>query len=35
MGTTIEKAVAVVGLGAIMPDALDAETFWSNLVNKK
>ncbi len=26
-----ERAVAIVGLGAILPDAPDVETFWSNL----
>ncbi|MFZ0546262.1 MAG: SDR family NAD(P)-dependent oxidoreductase [Candidatus Promineifilaceae bacterium] len=35
MGTTIERAVAIVGVGAIMPDALNAETFWSNILNKR
>ncbi len=27
-----EKAVAVVGVGAILPDALDAKAFWQNVI---
>ncbi len=29
------KAVAIVGVGAILPDALDAPAFWDNIINKK
>ncbi|MCA9735732.1 acyltransferase domain-containing protein, partial [candidate division KSB1 bacterium] len=29
------KAVAVVGLGSIMPDAPNTATFWQNLINSK
>ncbi|NOZ85676.1 MAG: acyltransferase domain-containing protein, partial [Deltaproteobacteria bacterium] len=28
-------AIAVVGKGAVMPDALDADAFWKNIVEKK
>jgi acyl transferase domain-containing protein len=31
----MEKAIAIVGVAAIMPDALDAQTFWSNILAKK
>jgi len=27
-----QKMVAVVGLGAILPDALDVPSFWNNIV---
>ena len=30
-----ERAVAVVGLGAILPDALNAEAFWENVIAGK
>lgn len=29
------KAIAVVGLGAILPDALDVPTFWQNIKNRR
>ncbi|MCK5796771.1 MAG: hypothetical protein KAI47_06305, partial [Deltaproteobacteria bacterium] len=28
---TARKAVAIVGVGAVMPDAPDAATFWQNI----
>ena len=31
----IQKAIAVVGLGAILPDAYDVASFWNNIINKK
>ena len=31
MGETVERAVAIVGVGAVMPDAADAKTFWQNI----
>ena len=31
MGNHLDRAVAVVGVGAIMPDAPDAATFWENI----
>ena len=31
MGDHLDRAVAVVGVGAIMPDAPDAATFWENI----
>ena len=30
-----ERAVAIVGLGAVLPDALNAPAFWQNILNKK
>ncbi|MCO5184687.1 MAG: SDR family NAD(P)-dependent oxidoreductase [Anaerolineae bacterium] len=30
-----DKAVAIVGLGCILPDAPDVDTFWQNIVNKR
>jgi acyl transferase domain-containing protein len=30
-----QKAIAVVGLGAILPDAHDVASFWKNVLNKK
>ncbi len=30
-----EHAVAVVGVGAILPDAPNAQTFWQNVINKR
>ncbi|KAA0249556.1 MAG: acyltransferase domain-containing protein, partial [Acidobacteria bacterium] len=30
-----ERAVAVVGLGAVLPDAPDAPSFWSNVAGKR
>ena len=31
MESGFEKAIAVVGLGAILPDAPDVSTFWKNI----
>src|SRR5690348_9036106 len=31
MRDTAHKAIAIVGVGAVMPDAPDVSTFWSNL----
>jgi acyl transferase domain-containing protein len=31
MRDTIERAIAIVGVGAILPDAPDVQTFWQNL----
>ncbi|PKN83454.1 MAG: hypothetical protein CVU45_09475, partial [Chloroflexi bacterium HGW-Chloroflexi-7] len=30
-----QRAIAVVGLGAILPDAYDVASFWNNILNKK
>ncbi|MCG3193655.1 MAG: Acyl carrier protein [Thermoanaerobaculia bacterium] len=30
-----QRAVAIVGLGAILPDALNAPAFWQNIANKR
>ncbi|NKQ37755.1 MAG: beta-ketoacyl synthase, partial [Chloroflexi bacterium] len=35
MTNTTSHAIAIVGIGAIMPDAPDAATFWQNILNKK
>ena len=32
MTDSADHAIAIVGLGAILPDAPDAATFWANLV---
>ncbi|MBE2192547.1 MAG: hypothetical protein IAE83_00040, partial [Anaerolinea sp.] len=29
------RAVAIVGLGAILPDALNTDAFWQNIINKR
>jgi len=31
MSNSNKKAVAIVGVGAIMPDAPDAKIFWKNI----
>src|SRR5512140_1360726 len=31
MSDTFERAIAIVGIGSILPDAPDANTFWTNL----
>jgi acyl transferase domain-containing protein len=35
MNNTTGKAIAIVGLGAILPDAPNVTTFWENLVKKR
>ena len=35
MGSSIEHAIAVVGVGAILPDAPSAATFWKNILDKR
>ncbi len=35
MGSSAERAVAIVGLGAVMPDASDARAFWANICNRR
>src|SRR5512143_132286 len=35
MGPSAERAVAIVGLGAVMPDAGEARTFWKNIQDKR
>ncbi len=35
MSDTSDRAIAIVGLGAIMPEALNAATFWQNILNKR
>jgi acyl transferase domain-containing protein/NAD(P)-dependent dehydrogenase (short-subunit alcohol dehydrogenase family)/acyl carrier protein len=35
MSSSAERAVAIVGLGAILPDAPDAGTFWKNILNRR
>ena len=31
MSDSIDRAIAIVGIGAILPDAPDANSFWANL----
>ncbi|MFN2134782.1 MAG: beta-ketoacyl synthase N-terminal-like domain-containing protein, partial [Candidatus Promineifilaceae bacterium] len=35
MQSSEDRAVAIVGLGAILPDALNASAFWENIVGKR
>ncbi|HID51055.1 MAG TPA: acyltransferase domain-containing protein, partial [Anaerolineae bacterium] len=35
MTNTTSHPIAIVGIGAIMPDAPDAATFWQNILDKK
>jgi acyl transferase domain-containing protein len=35
MSNSAKKAIAIVGIGAIMPDAADARTFWQNIKDGK
>ncbi|MFN2107134.1 MAG: SDR family NAD(P)-dependent oxidoreductase [Candidatus Promineifilaceae bacterium] len=35
MQSSEERAIAIVGVGAILPDALSAPAFWDNILNKK
>ena len=35
MSSSAKKAIAIVGIGAIMPDARDAKTFWKNIKDGK
>jgi acyl transferase domain-containing protein len=35
MHSSEERAIAIVGVGAILPDAPSAADFWNNIVNKK
>ncbi|MFN8443174.1 MAG: SDR family NAD(P)-dependent oxidoreductase [Caldilineaceae bacterium] len=35
MSTTADRAIAIVGVGAILPDALTAPAFWQNIANKR
>ena len=30
-----DRAIAIVGLGCILPDAPDVDTFWQNIINKR
>ena len=32
---TSSRAIAIVGLGAILPDAPNARAFWQNIINKR
>ena len=32
---TENRAIAIVGLGAILPDAFTVPDFWENIVNKR
>ncbi len=35
MTKKISEPIAIIGIGAIMPGALDKDTFWSNIINRK
>ncbi|MDD4003671.1 MAG: SDR family NAD(P)-dependent oxidoreductase [Elusimicrobiaceae bacterium] len=35
MTKKLSEPIAIIGMGAIMPGALDKDTFWSNILNKK
>ena len=35
METSVNRAVAIVGLGAILPDAPNAPAFWKNILGKR
>ena len=35
MSDTVQRAIAVVGVGAILPDALNAPAYWQNIKNKR
>ena len=35
MASQIEHAIAVVGVGAILPDAPNAAAFWKNILDKR
>ncbi len=35
MGSSIDHAIAVVGVGAILPDAPSAAAFWKNILDKR
>jgi acyl transferase domain-containing protein/acyl carrier protein/NAD(P)-dependent dehydrogenase (short-subunit alcohol dehydrogenase family) len=35
MSDTTERAIAIVGVGAILPDAPNAPAFWTNILNKR
>jgi acyl transferase domain-containing protein len=35
MKTASDQAIAIVGVGAIMPDAMNAAAFWQNILHKR
>ena len=35
MDSCIDRAVAIVGVGALLPDAPNARTFWNNILGKR
>jgi acyl transferase domain-containing protein len=35
MSDSAERAIAIVGVGAILPDAPNASAFWNNILNKR
>ncbi|MCB0160341.1 MAG: hypothetical protein KDD83_19540, partial [Caldilineaceae bacterium] len=35
MTTDADRAIAIVGVGAILPDAPNAPAFWQNIINKR
>ena len=35
MSQSSDRAIAIVGVGAVLPDAPNAPAFWNNIVNKR
>ena len=35
MSSDADRAIAIVGVGAVLPDAPNAQTFWQNICNKR
>ena len=35
MTQTSDRAIAIVGVGAVLPDALGAPAFWQNILDKR
>ena len=35
MNVSSDRAIAIVGVGAMLPDAPNAPAFWQNIVNKR
>ena len=33
MTQSSDRAIAIVGVGAVLPDALNAPAFWNNIIN--
>lgn len=35
MDSTVDRAIAIVGVGAVLPDAPNAAAFWDNIMNRR